>query len=235
MGIIQCDKHGYSGFYDACEHIYTDLCESRYPDMKSIPVLDTRICEQCDQLLDTSDIPDYTIDELIALPEHQVEEVERRLSQKYNLIPNRGQFCVNCANEVQLKTTRLKGIPDPFEAFENTLLYENADLINELEQLLLSSYSFMKSVKPYTLDKPAMFLKAGTITTPFTITIYYVTDTSRQNKLLKRIDDFFHKFPLTQRRILFYKEEIWIRKKNKADTYFETTCEEVVVREELVK
>ncbi|MEM9024881.1 MAG: hypothetical protein AAGB22_14135, partial [Bacteroidota bacterium] len=104
MGIIRCEKHGDTSFYDACEHVHADLRAGRYPKMVSFPCFETKICEACTEMLDLSDIPDYFPEDIGDLSDEQINHLELRLGAEYERIPNRGQFCVQCAEELRMKT-----------------------------------------------------------------------------------------------------------------------------------
>lgn len=192
-----------------------DLVAGTFPEMIRLPILDTRICQACDDLMDTSDIPDLTLDEYLNLPNEYQFSIES-IEQKYEMIPNRRPFCVHCADEVHLLTCRKKGIPDPFQVFEHTLLYQDLEDIFELRRLLSTNFDFLDSIRFPKTNEPALFVIPGTIRKPLEICIYYVTNTSHQRRILAFIDDYFEKKPLYQRKVIFYLEEIPIRKRNLA-------------------
>jgi len=230
MGIILCKEHGPSGFLDVCEHIFRDLSLEIYPEMISIPILSTKICKECDQLLDTSNIKDYTWDELLELPDKEIDRIESIISKKYNLIPNRRQICIECVKMIQLNQASKSGKTDPFEAFENTLTYKERDTINELEKTLINSYKFKKSQEE---NFKTLYVTTGTISKPLTIEIYYVTEPSDQEKILRTINSFFDSIDLKQRVIRFYKEENFTLNRTE-NSYSISKGNEIIIREDIV-
>jgi hypothetical protein len=105
MGIVKCTIHGQQGFYEMCEHIWNDLENGINPNMKTMPVLHTQVCEDCYNLLNMQEIEGITIDDILELPEAEGLELEEKVTAKYNKIERRIN-CIECINQTILNNAR---------------------------------------------------------------------------------------------------------------------------------
>ena len=232
MGLIICDKHGGQGFYEVCEHLHSDLENGVYPEMKELPLLRVKICDDCYQRIGANELPCISFDECINNVDSISEEVEELASAKYKQI-NRFAICRICDLEIQLIWARRKGIKAPFEAFENTLTFTEKQTIDNLEKFLLEKFEFEQSV--IVPDHKALFISAGHINQALTIEIYYVTELDKLNILINLIEEFFKDQNRNQRKIRFYERENWIEKKSPGGYKINSRGQEKIIQEILIK
>jgi hypothetical protein len=213
MGMIECKLHGLEGFYEVCEHIWEGLENESIPEIRVLPNLGTKICVRCFDENNAKEIPSFTIEELLEMPDSEVTNLEVLTSSVYGRLKRKG-ICCECFHEKQLKDARKHGKELPFEPFENTLLPKDRHVIARLEKMLKNHYAFEKSTGPYPSMLDAVFLRAGGIKKPFTIEFYYVVKKEDQDLLLGLIDKFFEDIRQKQRKVSFYESENWITKQN---------------------
>ena len=103
MRILDCKKHGRSGFIDVCCHIDEDLKNGIYPKMNSFPVLSTKVCDYCYETLELDKLNPKNLDDALNLSEDEIDRVEDEFGKKYDLIPNRRQHCIKCVEEIKKK------------------------------------------------------------------------------------------------------------------------------------
>lgn len=106
MGIINCHKHGESGFLEVCSHIDKDLKNGIHPKMNGMPVISAKLCDDCYKSLEMEKFGSLTMDDLLKLPDNKAEAITKKLGKKYDLIPNRSIHCIRCVEEI--KTIDLK-------------------------------------------------------------------------------------------------------------------------------
>lgn len=204
MGRIKCKKHGLQPFREICQHLAKDFSNGIYPEFKQSTLTYILLCLECHSQYNWAEF-DIDFKELEKLPEHEVKEMEQQFDKSYESI-NRSAWCVQCINEVELAHNRRLNKLDPFEAFENTMLFENWEEIDQLGKLLRSQFSFGKSNNPL-FDTDNLYLIPGTIKTPLLIKISEEVDATKQMEILTVIDSFFEGRELFQRRILFIDQK----------------------------
>ncbi len=229
MGLFLCKKHGGQGIVEYCEHIESELQKEVYPSVYYLPYFNLRLCEQCYRKANTkefqilikkcfgdnvknSDFLCTSHFDLLEIPEDKLEDSPQNklwelTTQIYNNT-NRGIDCMACVDEIKYKHAVKNDLPVPFEPFLNTLLYENKDKINQLEKLLETNYDFQNSI--INEGKKAFWVESGTITKPLTITIYYVTKTEEQDRIIDLVNSFFCSVKRNQHAIKFFEKEVWI-------------------------
>lgn len=208
MGLIICNKHGEQGFFEVCEHIYSNFNKGVYPEMKELSLLRVKVCDDCYDRNEINKLPQISLYDTLADPEAVSDKEVELAYTKYKQI-KRFSFCRICAMEIQLQWARQQGKEDPFEAFENTITFREKNVADKLKKRLLEKYEFQKSI--INPDTEALFIYPGHIGEPLLIKVYYVTDLNEQNVLTKYIEDFFQEQNRNQRKILFYESESWIK------------------------
>lgn len=230
MGIILCKKHGRQFFHHTCKHIYKDFTKGNYIAMVEFPVLLMKVCEACYAKEKLSKYKSYTIDKLLSLPEGEALKIENELSEKYDRLKDRACICKECMKEIQLKYTRKLGETDPFECYENTLLYEDKEIIDDLNTFLLKQYTFENLQFLGVENMPALLLRGGGISHPFSITIYYVITPQEQSKVLALIEHFFQRIDKKQRVVRFFEKVNWSETKNGGRTRDEKLLLEQIIK-----
>ncbi|WP_420572223.1 hypothetical protein [Kordia sp.] len=98
MGRILCEKHGEQSFYQICEHHYADVCNGIKSKVLTTGIFAYKICENCYEKYSFKEIENYTIDEVLKLPEAAATTIETLVSQKHDLVSVKG-ICVQCYQE----------------------------------------------------------------------------------------------------------------------------------------
>lgn len=105
MGIVNCHKHGNSGFLEVCGHIDRDLKNGIYPTMNDMPVASAKLCDKCYKALELDAFGLVTMDDLLNLPDDEAKTITTKLEEKYALIPNRSIHCIHCVEEIKKQIT----------------------------------------------------------------------------------------------------------------------------------
>ncbi len=209
MGIILCETHGSQGFREVCVHIWNELAKKNFPIMRTLPGYNVKICNKCYQENNVGELQKITFDELLDLPDEEFIKFKEKYSPKYKNLDRRCK-CIECIRQIELINTIKNGEDPSFEPFENTLMYKDTKIIEQLREVLTSHFEFPKSQNNYNKSVDAFFMRSGGVSYPFSIKFYYITEKKDQNKLLKLIDGFFETIPQKQRHISFYEFENWI-------------------------
>lgn len=148
---------------------------------------------------------------------------------------DRKALCVQCIAVAEITTSRKMGMPDPYPVYERTptILREAKFLYN----YLIEKFEFRESIAPKSYIFPehrAICFRPGTFTRPFTITIYYVAEESRQDEMLKAIDGFLKPTGKDQVKVTFYEAENWVSLITPQGFAIERREEEIILREELL-
>lgn len=231
--MTKCQIHGSQSFYEVCEHIWENFENGIIPEMKKLPVLMTRICNECFANNNVEELGKVTIEDILELPEEEQIKLEEKIITIYDNLKRKTK-CIECLNDIKLFAARKNGEELPFEPYENTLMHKDENKIEELRKLLISRYKFKNFKNPYINTLKAFHITSGGISYPFSIKFYYVTSEEDQNLLLKLIDNFFEEIPEKQRKISFYESEIWIREEEENGTH-EYKGEEKLLFETVVK
>lgn len=237
MGIIQCKKHGYGSFYEMCLHMYEQYKQDNYIDYQEIPACFTKVCADCAERIKLSDISSMANFDYYDLGSVSEEEFDNRwdkVEEKYNQI-DRKIVCVACYNEMRLRSARKSAFPDPFPAYEHTLLWEDKKTIDDLEECLKTKIDlpdFQEEFYKRSLSqRTALSLSPGNITKPLEIRLYYIHDTKKQQQILKVMDDFFQNVDEKQRRVTFIEKEVVIKKYLPNGVYSQQKGEENILLE----
>ena len=211
MGLFLCPIHGGQGFLEMCVHLWETLENGDYPEMKELTALHLKLCDTCFAENGVGEIKEMTLDELLELPEEEAEKYGEQVYSIYQNIDRRSQ-CIQCIKTIELNHARKHHKELPFEAYENTLTYQNKEKIEALENILNANYSFQEFKITSSNTARRFNIRNGTITYPLSISFYCITEKKDQLALLKLIDDFFEDIPQKQRAIRFYEADNWITK-----------------------
>lgn len=129
---------------------------------------------------------------------------------QYHLLNSTSEcLCSECLASAELSCARRRAEADPFTPYERTLTFLQRDVVARLEAALLAAFRFEQSVvEP---RRRALWVRYGALTHPLKITIYYVTQPTQQDAILRWLEQFFTDVPQRQRRVLFYRAENWQR------------------------
>ncbi|UOQ54784.1 hypothetical protein [Hymenobacter cellulosivorans] len=193
-----------------------------------------QLCIECYSKNNVKGIPDLTIDEALSLPEAEQLILEDRIYAVYNAI-NRKSICAKCFSQVQVIDAKRTGKNLPFEPFENTLMYKDSNILNELKTQLNENFHFTKITNPATGQSESTWgVFSGDITKPLSIYFYYIAKREEQDRILNFIDRFFENITQKQRKVTFYEAKNWIVEERPNGTSV-TKGEEKVLLEVLVK
>ena len=213
MGVIICKKHGLSGFCTVCIHLFEGL-ETTWVEFPWFPGATlTKVCTHCAEksnLSELDDLKDITLEDQLHLSEDAFEKQLNRIDKKLKKITTRG-ICIQCYDELQVTHHRKAGLPDPFPVYENTLVYQDRDQIQQLEAYLKTYFTFPEF--RYSIfhqdqpDRSAIQVSKGNIRKPLSIDVYYITEQDQQQQLIQLVDTFFERIAKRQRLIRFYEKE----------------------------
>jgi len=206
MGKIRCLIHGDQYFYEVCEHIWDSFQNEIFPKMYDLPVLQTKICDNCYSNYKIEELGALNLNKFISLTEKEQIYIEEKINTKYDKIKTKAT-CIECINNIKLIDAKRNKKELPFEPFKNTLMYNNQDKIDELKKKLISNFRFQNFKNPYLENIEAFHIQSGDISYPLSIKFYYITKKEEQIKLVKLIADFFTEIPQKQRKISFYEAE----------------------------
>ncbi len=213
MGRIICEDHGVQPFYEMCIHLFDALESGIWPEMKTLPIIDTYLCQSCFDEYRIEKRPIFSLEDFSTLSTDQQEKIEKQITTIYDTLELKGK-CVECVKAIQLQDTKNNNRPVPFQAFENTLMHREQATIDQLGEWLRSQFRFQKSKYILTNNDDALFIKSGAMTYPLSIKIYYVIDATEQMQILSLIEQFFETVPQKQRKVSFYEAEHWRYQQN---------------------
>ena len=95
MGVFQCPIHGHQGFEEVCGHIYDEFQNKVVPEMKELPILGTKVCNNCFKKHQVERFGDITIDSLSVLSEEKQMAIEIDLIAIYDDLNRKGE-CTEC-------------------------------------------------------------------------------------------------------------------------------------------
>ncbi|PJJ58618.1 hypothetical protein [Hymenobacter chitinivorans] len=220
MGGITCPIHGPSGFYELCEHIHRDFNNGVIPERRYLPVCRTQLCTDCYYENNVKEIPYLTYDEILSLPKEEYLILEDRIRTVYNAI-NRRHICANCFKQVQIIDAKTTGKELPFEAFENTLMYKDKETIEALEQILKYNYKFKQTINHFTNTfERNWHIMGGEVSSPLSITFYYINKDEDQNKILTLINNFLKIFLKNSVKSFFTNPKTGLLKKEVVEPEF---------------
>lgn len=200
-----CGTHGNQVFMEFCKHNGKDIDDRKVPGMKRIPYVGSVICDHCFEVHQVEELAKMDQKTLRGLSQADKLEFESRIRAVYQQIGCVTK-CLECVNQLLLLDARTNGKKIPFEAYENTLTYQDESTIKRLEVYLNTHFTFKKS-KIAHLDRAAFFTQYGGISYPFSIKFYYVTQQEEQDQLLDLVESFYEPIPKKERLIQFYEAE----------------------------
>lgn len=215
MTLIRCKKHGLLSFYEVCEHIDEEYKSGIYQEHSMFYLAEMYgilVCNKCWQkhsLDNFQRISEMTNDEYFDLDDEEANQLESGWSKVYNSV-NRQVWCVGYVAEIQIKQARLKGEADPFIVYEKTLNSNQQAKIDELEKNLADNFQLQESLflkKFFQPNRPALFLEAGGLRCPLTITIYYVKKENEQNEIIQSVEKILQQIEDNQAKIQFFEAE----------------------------
>ena len=213
MGVIKCNKHGISGMIEVCIHLLEGL-ETTWVAFPSFPGTTlARVCTHCAKKSNLSELDylkDLTFEDQMNMSEDAFEKQLEIIGRIQSQIPSKS-ICIQCYNELQVAHHRRLGLSDPFQVYDNTLVYEDTPKINQLESYLKSHFPLPKFQESFYYhnrpDKYALLISPGNIKKPMSIDFYYVVEQAQQQELLQLIEAFFEGIDKKQRKVRFYEKE----------------------------
>ncbi|WP_460219373.1 hypothetical protein [Psychroserpens sp. MEBiC05023] len=95
MGIIICKEHGRQTFHEICEHAYSDMINGINSQTYYIEVLNLKLCEDCYKTNSFQEVENLKVEEIVEFKISESESIEKKLTEKYNLI-KRKAICKKC-------------------------------------------------------------------------------------------------------------------------------------------
>ena len=215
---INCPRHGKQEYEVVCEHLNGSFDQGIYPDFHKIRGLTPAwVCNDCFSEYRMERYDQITVKDLESLdklPADKAEKIMKDFSQTYKRL-NKKPVCNQCIAELELQMARNEDRPLPFKPFENTLGFLEIDLVNELKELLISSFDFESIPRPEIgMNIPSLSVAYGAVTYPLTIKIYRKRVPEEQQKILELIDHFFYDVSKKQRNIKFFGDMFWVIEKS---------------------
>lgn len=226
MGLTRCKKHGLQGFREVCEHIHEEYSQNIYQphlDFELAEFYSITLCDKCWKLYDLDRFKKFaelTFDEFLDMEEEKAKPMEDEWSKVYNAV-NRRAWCVQCISEIHINHARKNGEPLSFPIFEKTLTFANQSEIEELKQKLIEKFNFQNqsyspiphtaspNCEPRHQSSPRIFITAGALTYPMTVSIYSIIFEDKQNEIADFIEYFFKSKEFNQVKIEFYGHSVW--------------------------
>lgn len=234
MASITCPKHGRQFPPIVCKHIVSDVKDGIYPEMVTVKgAFGYNVCPNCYHQFELKKFEHLTDDYMEEeASEQELKDMYDAFKQVYShlgLVP----LCWECMAEVKVKQARSRGEPMPFDFYENTLTYQDTDVINELKDQLNAHFHFEKIPYPAIGGVNSFWISEGAFTYPLTIKIYRKVNPSEQQKILIFIDRFFETIPQKQRIVRFYRD-IYFEHEAR-DGYGESVSKDELLLEKVVK
>jgi len=160
MGVLDCPKHGYQGWYTVCQHINTLIkVQDQIKDAHLVIIYNKPylFCQTCLQKLNPKHsvfVNDaYKLESFISTAKKDLEslfyskedlaEYNRSLVDiAYDDIGVTG-FCHECFAEMRIRQARREKKEDPFFVFENTLTCNDIAEYDELKRELEKRFSLV--------------------------------------------------------------------------------------------
>jgi hypothetical protein len=238
MALIRCKKHGLQGFSEVCVDIDTEYNQDIYREHRDFCIGELYgilVCEECWNKHNLDRFQTYlkmSFDDFLDLDEEEAKPIEEEWDKVYQTV-NRKGWCIQCVAEIRVKQARKKGEPEPFPTYERTLTQLQQEKIDELKASLLTNFKFQNSVdvKIYRQEHSAVFLQAGSFTSPLTIKIYYVFSEKEQSLILDFVNELLSKTESNQAKIMFLESENWIKTEHPSGTISHFKGEEKILKE----
>jgi hypothetical protein len=199
MGIISCKYHGEADIVEVCPHVAREIDNKRYEQFHNAGSM--LVCETCFHKYHLEDFENCSLDSFL--------NNDERLETFFNIyeqIQEKTVWCSECLSMAKVEQARKDNKQDPFPIYDRTLNSHCIEILTDLHKFLVTNYEFHKSTID---DKPAVTISPGAYTYPLTVTIYYVTKETEQNKIIQLIDNFLRVQKLNQVKIEFYEAEVW--------------------------
>ena len=98
-------------------------------------------------------------------------------------------MCIECINEIRLIDAKKNNKHLLFEPFENTLMFKDMKVIQELKSKIENNFEFKEKSASYPIDE--LQIRYGGISYPFTINFL---DSSNKRNIVVLLDFLFQHF-----------------------------------------
>ena len=216
---IDCPKHGMQTYESVCGHLKKSFDQGMLPQFHRMEgLLPTWVCKNCmeeESIRLYAQVTYEDLEALDSLPANQADQLVDDFSKTYKKL-ERSAICEECIAEYNLRKARQENQDPPFKPYENTLTFLNRDKVNELKELLSTTFGFESVLQPdIGMRFPCLKVEYGAITYPLTIKIFRITKHEEQQEILEFIERFYEVILQKQRIIRFYRDMTWIRKEEK--------------------
>ena len=100
-----CKEHGRQGFQEMCEHIWRDYQNGIVPEIKNLPILMTKICNNCYSKHNIVEIQNITFDLILELSEEDQDMIFDKISSIYDKISRKIE-CIKCIDKLVASTIK---------------------------------------------------------------------------------------------------------------------------------